>query len=263
MKKSALFFDIDGTIISDITGKVPESALKALNMARENGHSIFVNTGRTICAVPALVKRIPFDGFLCGCGCHIIYKDETLMKGTIPTDRGYEYVDKMAEYNVEGLLEGTDDIYFSERISRFEEIESVRRYMASRGLGMETTMEKKNYEYDKILVCTDDKCDKEKFFEAISEDMIPIDRLNGVYECIQKDYSKATAIEYMRQHLGLEMDQIYVFGDSSNDMSMFEYADHTIAMGAHNPVLEPYTEYIADTVENDGLYKAMEHYGLI
>lgn len=28
-------------------------------------------------------------------------------------------------------------------------------------------------------------------------------------------------------------------------------------------VLEPYAEYITDTVENDGLYKAMEHYGLI
>ena len=34
-------------------------------------------------------------------------------------------------------------------------------------------------------------------------------------------------------------------------------------MGHHDPVLEPYAEYITDTVENDGLYKAMEHYGLI
>ena len=34
-------------------------------------------------------------------------------------------------------------------------------------------------------------------------------------------------------------------------------------MGHHDPVLESYAGYITDTVENDGLYKAMEHYGLI
>ena len=29
------------------------------------------------------------------------------------------------------------------------------------------------------------------------------------------------------------------------------------------PVLEPYAEYITDTVEQDGIWKAMEHLGLI
>ena len=84
-----------------------------------------------------------------------------------------------------------------------------------------------------------------------------------MYEIIQKGYSKATAIEVMRKYLGFSMDQIYVFGDSSNDIEMFRYADHAIAMGCHDEVLDQYTEYVADTVENDGIYKAMEHYGLI
>lgn len=44
---------------------------------------------------------------------------------------------------------------------------------------------------------------------------------------------------------------------------MFEYAAHAVAMGKHDKVLEPYTEYVTDTVENDGIYKAMVHYGLI
>ena len=38
---------------------------------------------------------------------------------------------------------------------------------------------------------------------------------------------------------------------------------HTVALGHHDPVLDPYTEYVTDTVENDGLMKAMAHYGLI
>ena len=40
---SALFFDIDGTILSEITHKIPESALEALHKAQENGHKTFIN----------------------------------------------------------------------------------------------------------------------------------------------------------------------------------------------------------------------------
>ena len=44
---------------------------------------------------------------------------------------------------------------------------------------------------------------------------------------------------------------------------MFEYADHAVAMGEHAEVLEPYTEYVTKTVEEDGVFHAMRHYGLI
>ena len=54
---SALFFDIDGTILSEITHEIPESALVALRKAQENGHKTFINTGRTICSVPPVIKE--------------------------------------------------------------------------------------------------------------------------------------------------------------------------------------------------------------
>lgn len=263
-EKAALFFDIDGTILSDITGTIPDSTRKALDMAKNNGHDIFINTGRTVCCITSILESLEVSGYLCGCGTYIVYKDEILFQNSLPEERSYCYIDKMKECNVEGLLEGSEDIYFSEKVSRFDEIEYMRNvYAKSMGVGINTSMEKKDFRYDKLLICTDENSDKESFFEAIKEDLTAIDRLNGIYECVQKEYSKATAIEYMRKYLGITMEQIYVFGDSSNDLSMFEYAKHTVAMGDHDPVLEPYTEYITDTVENDGIYKAMKHYGLI
>ena len=65
-----------------------------------------------------------------------------------------------------------------------------------------------------------------------------------MYECVQKDYSKATAIAYMQEYLGLKKDEIYVVGDSANDLAMFQYGGHGIAMGDHDPVLDPYAEYV-------------------
>ena len=100
---SALFFDIDGTILSDITHEIPESALEALKKAQENGHKTFINTGRTVCSIPPVIKNIPFDGFLCGCGTHLVYGDEVIFHHSIPYERGREIIQSMKNCKVEGI----------------------------------------------------------------------------------------------------------------------------------------------------------------
>ena len=40
MDKAALFFDVDGTLIDEQTKIVPESTLRALKQARENGNHL-------------------------------------------------------------------------------------------------------------------------------------------------------------------------------------------------------------------------------
>ncbi|WP_443627086.1 HAD hydrolase family protein [Catenibacterium sp.] len=42
-----LFFDIDGTLLSDVTHTVPQSAIEAIKKAKENGHHCFFCTGRS------------------------------------------------------------------------------------------------------------------------------------------------------------------------------------------------------------------------
>lgn len=46
--KYALFFDIDGTLVSLNTHKIPPSTIFALTRAKANGHKIFIATGRPI-----------------------------------------------------------------------------------------------------------------------------------------------------------------------------------------------------------------------
>lgn len=48
----------------------------------------------------------------------------------------------MAECNLDGIAEGTEDIYIPERITRFERLETSRRYFQSNGLGLECYLEK-------------------------------------------------------------------------------------------------------------------------
>lgn len=264
MKQSALFFDIDGTLLMERTQKMPQSAAEALRQARKNGHLLFINTGRTYFSLPQELKKSElFDGLLCGCGSYLTYHGEVLLASHLEQKRGREIIDKMYECRLDGALEGTDGMYFSKKKSRFLKLELTRRFFAEKGFGAGKFLEDEDVVYDKLYVYADGKSDTQTFFEFLEKDMEIIKRAAHEYEIAQKAYSKATACEFIRQYFGMEMDQIYVFGDSNNDLSMFEYAVHTVAMGKHSKELEPYTEFVTTKVEKDGIANALKHYRLI
>lgn len=263
MEKSVLFYDIDGTLLSEITKEIPKSAVHALEEAKRNGHLIFINTGRTICSVPAEIRRLPVHGFLCGCGIYAEYEGRTIFEEHLDQTVAQAIAKKAEACRVDAIYEGMEDVYFSSRISRFDGLENTRRYMNNRGLGLERYMEQGGCPFDKFFAYTDEKSRREEFFDFISSYMEVLDRGNRTYECIVKGYTKGTIMEYILHYFGLERKHSYAFGDSSNDLSMFRYAAHGIAMGEHDPVLDPYAAYIAPKVEEDGIWQSMRHYGLI
>ena len=124
-------------------------------------------------------------------------------------------------------------------------------------------METGDFVYDKLFVYADEQSRKKEFFDFLSEDMEILGRWKYAYEVIQKGYSKATACEYILKKFQIDIDNAYVFGDSSNDLAMFEYARHAVAMGVHDTVLQKHTEFVTKKVEDDGIYYALKHYGLI
>lgn len=263
MDKAVLFFDIDGTLLSEKTGHIPESAVQALYRAQQMGHMLFVNTGRTRCSVPEEIRKYPFDGFLCGCGTGIYCHGRELFVSSLPRERGRQLIAMAETCGIGAVAEGPEDVYFPEKRSRFESLERMRQNFRVRGMGMSCTLESGDFVYDKLFAYTDEQSSMKRFMNFIREDMEAMDRGGGAWEVIQKKYSKATACRFILDRFGFTLDQAYVFGDSSNDQAMFEFADHTVAMGHHDPVLDPHTEYVTAEVEQDGIALALEHYGLI
>lgn len=74
---------------------------------------------------------------------------------------------------------------------------------------------------------------------------------------------KGTGLTYVADHLNISTDDCYAFGDSNNDISMFKAAGHGIAMGNACDELKEIAEYVTDSVNDDGIYHAFEHYHLI
>ena len=59
----AAFFDIDGTLLSFATHRVPDSAWAAINAMRERGIKVFIATGRERDMIPDVVAT-GFDGYV-------------------------------------------------------------------------------------------------------------------------------------------------------------------------------------------------------
>ena len=70
-------------------------------------------------------------------------------------------------------------------------------------------------------------------------------------------------MEIVRKYYGVPEENIYAVGDGMNDMEMIKAAAHGIAMGQGNPELLLASDYVTDSIYEDGIYKAFKHFKLI
>ncbi len=110
MEQKLLFFDIDGTLITEgpgvlpdtlITegpGVLPESTRQAICMAKERGHFLFINTGRTLRSLPKKITELGFSGYVCGCGTHIFLNGEELLCSRLDNALCRQVAGKIGEY---------------------------------------------------------------------------------------------------------------------------------------------------------------------
>lgn len=260
--RKALFFDVDGTLISERNGQIPESAHRAIQAARQKGHLAFVNSGRVFSLLAPIRQAIAMDGYLCGCGTYIILGDKELYARKIPHERGIEIKAILAKHGMEGILEGKGGCHFRRETSPMPRLEQIRRNIQQAGGVSPYVLEEDNYDFDKFCCVSDASSDVAGFIRELP-DFDVIDRGNDFWECVPKGHSKATAIHRVLEACGIPLENAYVFGDSTNDLSMFACAKHAVLMGRHDKELEPYATFVTKTVEEDGIAWAMEALGII
>ena len=82
----AIFFDIDGTLVSFKTHKIPASTQEALKALRDKGIKIFIATGRPQCLINNL-GDLEFDGYITVNGSYCFTAGhQPIYKGCIPQE---------------------------------------------------------------------------------------------------------------------------------------------------------------------------------
>ncbi len=259
-----LFFDIDGTLITDDGRRYfPESAKEAIRLARAAGHKTFINTGRVLVNIEDFIREAGFDGYVCGCGTHIILDGKELLHNLVPRERCVEIAEKARECRMLALFEQAEQTCYDKGIWG-NEYREVLDYFISMKRKMVEDIYAPEFLFDKFATWYYDDNDRvQEFLDYISEDFDSIKREGNFYECVPKGFSKATGIRFLCERFGVTEEDCYAFGDSNNDIGMLSAVKYSVAMGNSTPGVIACAAFHTDTVENGGIKKAMEHYHLI
>ena len=154
--KKLIFFDIDGTLITDGPGEhlIPGSLPRTLNALQENGHLCFINTGRALAEIDSVIRSLPFNGYVCGCGTYIAYRGKTLYSYTIPFPTGNEILNSLKECHLEWLLEGTNHVYYSSipYQTRIQEFKLEHKQTIPEAFRLIEPHQEKDLEFDKFCI---------------------------------------------------------------------------------------------------------------
>ncbi len=260
MDKKILFFDIDGTILSHRTYEVSESTQNAIRQAQANGHILMINTGRVNSFIDKTVANLGFDGFICGCGTHIIYKGEVLFHTELPKDLISQLIKDLRENKIEAVLEGSRKVYYNYHSTSpiiKGMIDLVNKHQFCVG-----SWDEPDIMFDKLCIWPEDD-QTLQFYEKYKDTLDFIDREGRLYEIVPRGYSKASGIEFMLKKLGIPHENTYAFGDGENDLAMLTYAKHSIAMGNSPQSIKDIVSYVTEDVDQHGIEKALKHFNLI
>jgi len=263
MNTKIIFFDIDGTILSHRNHKISDSTRNAIRKAKENGHLVFINTGRTWEEIDHYIKDIDFDGYVCGCGTYIHHRGKTLLQITIPSEIRKMIVQDLRTYHIEAVLEGTYSIHF-DFASNFPPLLRIRdKFQKEKQNVLDWSSDE--LDFDKFCVWFRDSKDSKDYsaFLGKYQDMFDYIDRGEMYEIVPKGCSKASGIAFLLNHLGIPHENAYALGDSSNDLSMLNYVIHSIGMGNSEKEVIKAVKYLTKDVDEGGVEHALRHYSII
>lgn len=261
MKKKALFFDYDGTIISDKTGSIPKSTIEAFKKLKEKGYLLFLNTGRTKAILDTVLYELDFDGMLLGCGSYIEYKGEVLYSVEVGKDRYQAIINKVKELHIDTFFEGSNSLYLSHGITSLRLLRLLDKYKEAQ-FSIQS-IDDLDSDFVKMFICFTDMEAQPAFYEFITADFEYIDRGQQSAELILKGHSKSTAIAKIINKLDIKEDDCYAFGDSNNDVAMFRYVKNSALIGNDNEALAQEVAYVSKNVDQDGLVEALKAFHLL
>jgi len=262
MERKIIFFDIDGTLSDEQTFLVPESTIDAMTRAREAGHILMVNSGRTWCAIEQPIRSLPLDGFVCGCGTEIIYHGDSLIRHDMDTDFRKAIINDAFVPGLDPVLEGSNGVWFGDPIAH-PDVDSCKAHYTECGLPVFTMQRGGDAPYEKFCIWYTDK-DKMSAFRAKYEDRLMFIRRDDAFdEIIPRPYSKATGMREICAHLGIDKKDTYAIGDSMNDLTMLKEAGTSIAMGNGKDDIKALCDYVTTGINDDGIMNALRHFDLL
>lgn len=259
MNKKYIFFDIDGTLTSHtIRNHISDSTFLAIKKLRENGHFISLATGRAVFLTKEIAEKTTIESLVCEGGNGLIVDGELVAYEPINIDLAKDILRQCDELGIGWAISNVDNPLL---ITRSEDVKtsfSVTSFIRKIEVH-------KDYDYNnetsirRILI----ENNQEKYKQLQNIEKIGFMKYEGSPFALIEPDNKYKGIRKLLEILQGNEEDVIVFGDGINDISMFKEAKTSVAMGNAIDELKAIATYVTDDANSDGIYNACLHLGLI
>lgn len=256
--KKFFFFDYDGTLAIPHTRTIPESTRETLRLLREQGHFVALNTGRLQCNAVDYVQSAGIDNIVADGGYSVTLGGKLVWMRPLDLEPVKACLRRLDAAGIPWSVTTKNELL---RYSNNPEFAAIAGdYYVPTVYDPELTIDSLGQVFKAYIPCEIDR----------AQDLADAGLLDGVpwvtytsSTVFIEPLSKDVGIRYVMKHFCAPVEDVVVFGDGKNDLSMFCPEWTSIAMGNALPELKKQATYVTDACDNDGIYKACRHFGWI
>lgn len=261
----AVFFDIDGTLFSHRLWQVPPSAAKALHALKDKGIRLFIASGRTAGLFDVMrghLGNFPFDGYVLSNGQVCTDRDlHPFFEQALPTQALETLIPWLAQReDIVCTFSERDRIYRNRPVadSVLLKLFPNRRNASFEILDPVRSLSHPTYQISPFIP---PEMDAE--FLAHAPGLKAVRWTDICADVIPADGGKPRGMQRMLDRYGILREESMAFGDGGNDIDMLRYAGIGVAMGNASQEVKDAADYTTADIDDDGVKKALEHFGLL
>ena len=247
-----IFFDIDGTLVSFKTHRIPQSTLDAVHRVRQQGIKVWIATGRPIPYINNLAD-LEYDGIMSVNGAHSQTREGEVIFSN-PIDKGdvlrmiaeqqqsgrvvtYACNDKAIVVAPKGVSDEAQEVFDLLNLGRQTLCEPEDALNADI---MQVIAFFKTDESQRIMGSVLQNCNETRWHPAFAD-------------CVARGTDKATGIDHILQYYGFNLSEAMAFGDGGNDITMLRHVGTGVAMGNAADDVKAASDVVTNSVDDDGV----------
>lgn len=254
----AIFFDIDGTLVSFQTHRMSPALLDALHRLRERGIKLFIATGRHTLMLDELRAAFPFDGYVTLSGQYCFCDGQVLRRNPIEPQTVAELVEAARSNDFACIFLEGEDFYinclnqYTDQFMEQLNLPAPPVTPPERALGREL--------YQAVVFLNKEN---EHLLLNRAPNLTTTRWHPNFLDVIPASGGKDKGMDALLAHFGIPLEQSMAFGDGENDLSMLVHAGIGVAMGSASGEVKEQADYVTGTVDEDGVISALVHFGLL
>ena len=252
----AVFFDIDGTLVSFNTHQIPESTMFALNALRQKGIKIFIATGRSLNQMKRQEQLPAFDGYILLNGNYCMTdKGEVIFRNNIPS----KDLEQLSEFHKTHPF--PVEFVYEDYETMTELNESVEQLWANVNIPGPPVVSMQDSSRNGVfhlgIFLSPEEETKANIIERFMPNCESMRWCDGFFDVIPKGSKKSGGMDKFISHFGIKLEETMAFGDGGNDIDMIKHAGIGVAMGNARDEVKVAADYVTTSVDDNGILNAL------